>query len=197
MTRPIEAIVAEAQQRLANTGRLDVAAYLSAYPEHAAELQEVLPVMLTVHQEKRWQAAETASRTYALGLFADLVKPASQESAITVGELFGRERQEFQLTIEEQARRSGLPVKALVELEQNATPVSALDNASIKSLADRIAAPFGTLLKEIKRHKSLFSVTMQSGGVVFTREKETSSVEEQQALRDKVRKSTRIPPEEK
>jgi len=195
MTRPIEAIVAEAQQRLANTGRLDVAAYLAAYPEHAAELRELLPVILTVHEEKRWQKAETASRSYALGLFREhLMAPAA---APTVGEAFGLERVEFNLSLEEQARRSGLPVKALVELEANTTPISALDNASIKTLAERISAPFGTLLKEIKRHKSLLSVTMPSGGVVFTRDKETSSIEEQQALRDKVRKSTRVPPEEK
>lgn len=194
MTRPIEAIVAEAQQRLASTGRLDVSAYIAAYPEHAAELRELLPVILTVHQEKRWQKAEAASRSYALDLFRDL---SAQAATPTVGEAFGLDRLEFNLTLEEQARRSGLPVKALVELESNTTPISALDNASIKSLAERISAPFGTLLKEIKRHKSLLSVTMPSGGVVFTRDKETSSIEEQQALRDKVRKSTRVPPEEK
>lgn len=194
MTRPIEAIVAEAQQRLASTGRLDVSAYVAAYPEHAAELRELLPVILTVHQEKRWQKAEAASRSYALDLFRDL---SAQAATPTVGEAFGLDRLEFNLTLEEQARRSGLPVKALVELESNTTPISALDNASIKSLAERISAPFGTLLKEIKRHKSLLSVTMPSGGVVFTRDKETSSIEEQQALRDKVRKSTRVPPEEK
>lgn len=194
MVRPIEAVLAEAQQRLANSGRLDIASYLSAYPEHAAELQELLPAMLTLHQEKRWQAAEAKSREYAVDLFSTLYE-APKEA--TVGLLFRQERDEFNLTIEEQARRTGIPATALSELEKNTTPIEQLDNNGIKALAKTVAAPFNALLKEIKRHKSLISITMGSSSVVFTRDKETSSIEEQQALRDKVRQSTRIPPEEK
>ncbi|HYF91436.1 MAG TPA: hypothetical protein VD969_04240 [Symbiobacteriaceae bacterium] len=194
MTRPIESIVAEAQQRLETTGRLDTAAYLSAYPEHAAELQELLPVMLTLHQEKRWQAAESASRAFAVGLFAQLGAPARAEGS--VGALFSQELSESGISLEEQSRRTGLPVKALKAILNDPTPVSSLDNAGIKQLADRVAAPFAALAKEFRRVKSLWSLSNLEGGTVFTRDKETSSAEEQKALRDKVRKATRKPPEE-
>lgn len=195
MTRPIEAVVAEAQQRLETTGRLDVRAYVSAYPEHAAELQELLPVMLTLHQEKRWQAAENSSRAFAVGLFAELAAPATSEG--TVGALFSQELAESGLSLEEQAARAGLPVKALEAIVKDETPVSALDNAAIKRLADKVAAPFGALAKEVRRIKSLLSLSNLEGGMVFTRDRETSTEEEQQALRDKVRKATRKPPEGK
>jgi hypothetical protein len=195
MTRPIEAIVAEAQQRLETTGRLDVKAYVSAYPEHAAELEELLPVMLTLHQEKRWQAAAATSHAFAVGLFAQLAAPAPAESEGTVGALFSQELAESGLSLEEQAQRTGLPVKALEAIVKDSTPVSALDNAGIKHLADKVAAPFAALAKEVRRVKSLFTLNHLEGGMVFTRNKETSSEEEQKALRDKVRKATRKPPE--
>lgn len=193
MTRPIEAVVAEAQQRLESTGRLDVAAYCAAYPEHAAELQELLPVILTLHTEKRWAQAEKASHAFALGLFAELSAP---HDTATVGALFLQERQEAGLSLEEQARRTGLPVKALEELSRDDTPVSSLDNTGIKQVAARAAAPFAALAKEIRRLKSLASLSGMQAGTVFTRDKDTSSEAEQQALRDKVRKATRKPPEE-
>ena len=195
MTRPIDAVVAEAQQRLDKTGRLDMAAYIAAYPEHAAELQEVLPVMLTLHEEKRWVAAREASRSFALGLFAQLAAPQEEQAADTVGALFAQER-ESGLSLEEQSRLTGLPVKALEQLSHDPTPVGALDNPAIKQLAARVAAPFANLAKEIKRLKSLATLSGLEGGMVFTRDKETSSPEEQQALRDKVRKTSRKPPEE-
>lgn len=195
MTRPIEAVVAEAQQRLEKTGRLDVAAYIAAYPEHAAELQEVLPVVLTLHEEKRWVAAREASRSFALGLFAQLAAPAEEQAPDTVGALFAQER-ESGLSLEEQSRLTGLPVQALEQLAHDVTPVGNLDNPAIKQLAARVAAPFAALAKEIKRLKSLATLSGLEGGMVFTRDKETSSPEEQQALRDKVRKATRKPPEE-
>lgn len=195
MTRPIEAVVAEAQQRLATTGRLDVAAYCSAYPEHAAELQELLPVMLTLHQEKRWQAAESTSRGFAVGLFAQLTAPAETETPDTVGALFGQELSDSGVSLEEQARRTGLPVKALEAILHDNTPISALDNAGIKKLAERVAAPFAALAKEFRRVKSLWSLSSLEGGMVFTRDKETSTSEEQKALREQVRKATRKPPE--
>ncbi|HWI62741.1 MAG TPA: hypothetical protein VNT75_12925 [Symbiobacteriaceae bacterium] len=197
MVRPIEAVMADAQQRLETTGRLDVAAYVSAYPEHAAELTELLPVMLTLHQEKRWQAAESASRSFAVGLFAQLAAPAEAVSPDTLGSLFSQELSESGETLEEQARRTGLPVKSLEALLKDPTPVSALDNATIKKLADRVAAPFAALAKEFRRVKSLWSLSNLEGGMVFTRDKETSSLEEQKALRAQVRKATRKPPEEK
>lgn len=196
MTRPIEAIVAEAQQRLETTGRLDVAAYAAAYPEHAGELNELLPVVLTLHQEKRWQAAESASRAFAVGLFAQLSAPAEVSTGDTVGALFSQEIAESGISLEEQARRTGLPVQSLKAILQDSTPVAALDNAGIKKLADRVAAPFAALAKEFRRVKSLWSLTNLEGGMVFTRDKETSTADEQKALRDKVRKATRKPPED-
>jgi hypothetical protein len=195
MTRPIETIVAEAQQRLESTGRLDLAAYVTAYPEHAAELQEVLPVILTLHQEKRWKAAEAASLSFAMGLFTELTAPAEARDA-TVGDLFALERAEAGLTLEEQARRAGLPARALETITGDATPLSSLDNATIKQLAMRAAAPFAALVKEIRRLTSLMSLDSMQAGTVFTRDTETSSAEELQALRDRVRKAVRKPPED-
>ena len=196
MTRPIEAVVAEAQRRLETTGRLDIAAYVSAYPDHAEELREVLPVMITLHQEKRWQAAEAQSKAFALGLFAQLAPaPVPAEGAETVGDLFARERSEAGLSVEEQARRSGLPVPALKALSQEATPVTGLDNAGIKQLAVKVAAPFAALAKEMRRLMSLESLSNMQAGPVFTRDRETSTEEEQKALLDKVRESARKPPD--
>jgi hypothetical protein len=194
MTRPIEAVVAEAQQRLERTGRLDVAAFASAYPEHEAELKEILPVMLNLHQEKRWVRAEAESRAFAVGLFAQL---AAQNTEATVGGLFQRERAEAGLSLDDQARRSGLPAESLEKLSQDSTPVSALDNAAIKHLAGRVAAPFAALAKEVRRLLSLESLSGTGGaGMVFTRDKETSSADERKALLDKVREAARKPPED-
>lgn len=198
MTRPIEAVVAEAQQRLESTGRLDVAAYVSVYPEHADELRELLPVMLTMHREKRWNAAEETSRAFAVGLFAQLSENAAPAgSSATVGDLFERDRTESGLSVMAQAHRAGIPVKALEQLSRDRTPLTALNNAGIKQLAGQVAAPFAALAKEIRRLLSLESLSGMQGGAVFTRDKETSTEAEQQALLDKVRKAARKPPEEK
>lgn len=194
MTRPIEAVVAEAQQRLEKTGRLDITAFASAYPEHEAELREILPVMLNLHQEKRWRRAESESHAFAVGLFAQV---AELPAPPTVGNLFERERTEAGLSLEEQARRSGLPAEALEKLSRDGTPVSALDNAAIKQLSARVAAPFAALAKEVRRLLSLESLSGMNAGAVFTRDKETSTDEERQALLDKVREAARKPPEEK
>lgn len=196
MTRPIEAVVAEAQQRLETTGRLDIAAFASAYPEHAAELREILPVMLTLHEEKRWQQAEERSRSFAMGLFAHLADQQAPAEE-TLGALFTRERQEGGLSLEEHARRSGLPVQALEQLSQDATPVTGLYNAAIKQLAGRVGASFASLIKEVRRLVSLEHLSM-SGQMVFTREKESSTEAEREELLKKVREAARKrPPEEK
>lgn len=187
MTRPIEAVVAEAQRRLETTGRLDIAAFASAYPEHATELREVLPTLLTLHEERRWRQAEERSRTFAHGLFASLVQ---QPAADTVGALLARERQEAGLSLEEQARRAGLPVAALEQLTNDTTPVTGLDNASIKRLAERATAPFAALAKELRRLTSLANLN-SSGQAVFTRDKETSSATEREELLRKVREAGR------
>ncbi|MFZ5827344.1 MAG: hypothetical protein ACOY94_23845 [Bacillota bacterium] len=190
MIRPIEAVVAEAQQKLEATGRLDIAAFASAYPEHAEELREILPVMLTLHEEKHWQQAEQRSRAFAMGLFAQL---SGQE---TVGALFARERSEAGLSLEEQARRSGLPVEALEQLSAEPTPVTNLDNATIKQMAGRVGASFATLLKEVRRLVSLENLST-SGQAVFTRDREESSDQEREELLKKVREAARKkPPEE-
>lgn len=192
MTRPIEAVVAEALERLERSGRLDVAAYAAAYPEHAAELNQLLPAMLTVHEEKRWQKAEAESRSFAVNLFAQLAEtPAAAPAtgADTVGALFARDRAETGLTLEEQARRTGLPANVLEQLTRDGTPVDALDNTAIKQLAARVAAPFAALLKEVRRLVSLESVSMSAPAAVFTRDKETSTEAEQKALLDKVREA--------
>jgi transcriptional regulator with XRE-family HTH domain len=194
MTRPIETVVAEAQRRLESTGRLDIAAFASAYPEHADELREILPVMLTLHEEKRWKQAEERSRAFAVGLFAQLAEQPAQE---TVGALFAREREEAGLTLEEQAKRSGLPVQALELLTRDQTPVNRLDNATIKQLATKAGASFASLLKEVRRLVSLENLGM-SGQAVFTRDKETSTDEERAELLKKVREAARKkPPEER
>lgn len=194
MTRPIEAVVAEAQQRLEATGRLDIAAFASAYPEHAEELREILPVMLTLHEEKRWQRAEQRSRAFALDLFAQLAEQPAQE---TLGELFARERRETGLSLEEQARRSGLPVRALEQLSEDQTPFTDLDNATIKQMAGRIDASFAALIKEVRRLVSLENLSTSSQAV-FTRDRESSSDQEREELLKKVREAARKkPPEEK
>jgi len=190
MSRPIEVVVSEAQRRLETTGRLDIAAFASAYPEHANELQEILPAMLTLHEEKRWRQAEARSRTFALSLFSQLAEQPAQE---TVGALFAREREETGLTLEDQARRTGLPVKALEQLTQDETPVTSLDNASMKQLAGRVAAPFAALAREIRRLLSLENLSM-SGQAVFTRDKETSTEAEREELLKKVREAARKKP---
>ncbi|MFZ5814909.1 MAG: helix-turn-helix domain-containing protein [Bacillota bacterium] len=194
MTRPIEAVVAEAQRRLEATGRLDIAAFASAYPEHADELRELLPVMLTLHEEKRWQQAEERSRAFAVSLFAQVAEQPARE---TVGELFTREREEAGLSLEEQARRTGLPVQALEQLSRDQTPVTGLDNPTIKQLAGRVGASFASLVKEVRRLLSLEGLST-SGQAVFTRDREASTDEEREELLRKVREAARTkPPEEK
>ncbi len=207
MTRPIEAVVAEAQQRLQQTGRLDIAAFVAAYPEHAEELRELLPVMLTLHQEKQWQEAEAASRAFAVGLFDQLAEqssaaaPAGVEPASpaqkTLGALFARQREEARLSLEEQARMTGLPVEALKKLSEDDTPITKLDNATVKRIASRVAAPFAALLKEVRRLASLESLSGSGPAMVFTRDRETSTTEEQQALLEKVREAAKKPPEKR
>lgn len=192
MIRPIEAVVAEAQQMLETTGRLDIAAFASAHPEHAEELREILPVMLTLHAERCWQQADERSRTFALGLFAQVAEQPAQE---TVGGLFARERQGAGLSLEEQARRSGLPVQALEQLSSDQTPVTGLDNASIRQLAGRVGASFAALIKEVRRLVSLENLST-SGQAVFTRERESSSDQEREELLKKVRESSRKKPPE-
>jgi transcriptional regulator with XRE-family HTH domain len=215
MTRSIEEVVAEAQRRLEATGRLNVAAFASAYPEHAAELKEILPVMIRLHQERRWQRAERESRAFALGLFAQLTGTEAAEAAgrpgaavpaaggpshgqvpVTVGELLRRDREASGVSLEEQARRLGVSVQALEELLRDGTPINRLDNAAIKQLAARAAAPFATLLKEIRRLISLESLSVARPGEVFTRDRELSSAEEQEALREQVKRKIRRPPGE-
>lgn len=198
MTRPIEAVLAEAQRRLESTGRLDTAAFVAAYPEHAEELQELLPIMLRVQHEKRWQQAEQQSRAFAAGLFAQLAEQRAEApvTAPTLGALFQREREEAGLSLEEQSRRSGLPVRTLEQLTRDATPVSQLDNLTIKQVANKVAAPFSALIKEIRRLTSLESLSGSDAGLVFTRDSETSTDEERKALLDKVRDAARKPPKQ-
>lgn len=195
MTRPIEAVVAEAQKRLESTGRLDVAAFLSAYPEHAAELQDVLPVMLNLHQEKRWQQAEANSKAFAVGLFAQL---SESVAPATLGDLFRQERAEAGMSLEEQARRTGLSAQALEALSRDNTPLEAASNSTLKQKAAELGASFANLVKEVRRLTSLSSL-FQGGAAspIFTRDQETSTEEEQEALRDQVRRKSRKPPEGK
>ncbi len=191
MTRPIDAVLAEALQRLEASGRLDVPTYVSAYPEYADELRELLPVLQTLHKERRWQRAEAESRAFAMNLFAELAPQAD-----TVSTLFHRERELAGLSLEEQARRSGLPARALEALDRESTPVGALDNAAIKQIAARVSAPFAALAKEVRRLLSIEALSGAGPQAVFTRDKETSTEEEQKALLEKVREAARKPPEQ-
>lgn len=207
MTRPIESVVAEAQQRLESSGRLDVAAFISAYPEHATELKELLPVMLDLHREKQWQQAEQQSRTFALDLFAQFTAgqapaaapvTAPPEAEATLGDLLSQERAQAGLSLADQAKRSGLPVQALEQLIRDSTPLSLLrDNTALKQLAVRASAPFGALVKEVRRLLSLQALSGANSAAVFTRDRDTSTDEERQALLDKVREAALKPPEEK
>lgn len=199
MTRPIEAVLAEAQRRLESTGRLDTAAFVAAYPEHADELAELLPVMLRIQQEKRWQQAELQSRTFAVSLFSQLTEQgaAVPAEASTLGSLFLRERQEAGLSLEEQSHRSGLPVSTLEQLTRDETPLSRLDNTAIKQVANKLSAPFSALIKEVRRLTSLDSLSGgNDGGLIFTRDSQTSTDEERKALLDKVREAARKPPKQ-
>lgn len=194
MTRPIETVLADALRRLETTGRVDVAAYTAAYPEHQVELQELLPIMVTLHQERRWQQAEQRLNTYASGLFPQLAAQQYTTAAApvsTLGSLFVRHREEFGLTLEEQALQSGLAPQTLEALSQDPTRVEQLDNLAIKQVAARVAAPFASLVKEIRRLLALNA--LQDGGAVFTRSHDTSTAAEEKALYDKVRAKTKKP----
>jgi len=194
MTRPIETVVAEALKRLETSGRLDLSAYVAAYPEHAEELKELLPTLLELHQEKRWQKAEAESRAFALSLFAELAPQAAPAPAEgSLGALLARERAEVGLSLEEQARRAGLSPQALEQLEQETTPVDSLDNAAIKQLATKVAVPFANLAREIRRLLSLQALSGASGQAVLTRDRETSTQSEKEALMEKVREAARQP----
>lgn len=191
MTRPIESVLAEALQRLEASGRLEVSAYVSAYPEHAEELRSLLPVLMTLHAERRWQRAEADSRAFALNLIAELAPQPE-----TVSTLFTRERDAAGLSLEQQSIRSGLPVRALEELAHDTTPVQNLDNAVIKQLAAQVSAPFAALAKEVRRLLSLESLSGAGPQAVFTRNQATSTEEEQKALLDQVREASRKRPEQ-
>jgi len=198
MTRTIETILSEALQRLETSGRLDVATFAAAYPEHAAELGELLPVMLELHTEQRWEKADSESRAFAVGLFGQLVQvPAAAPQ--TLGTLLTHERERTGLTVEEQARLAGLPADAIQQLAADPTPVSALDNVTIKQLAVKVAAPFTLLLKEIRRLVHVQQLSGASAQAVFTRDKDTSTETEKQLLMEKVReaatRTTRDPQE--
>lgn len=193
MTRPIEAVIADAQRRLERSGRLDVADYTVAYPEHAAELEGILPVMLTLYREKRWLKVEADSRTSAVGLFATL-RSQPADTGETVGSILVKNRQEVGLSLEEQAHHLRLPVAALEQLSIDQTPLKGLDNNTIRNLAARVSASFATLATELRR---LVSVQTLSRGPLFTRDRESSSSEEEQALRDKVREAAKRPPEKR
>jgi len=193
MTSPIETVLADALRRLEATGRIDVAAYTAAYPELQLELQELLPVMVNLHHERRWQQAEDRLNNFASGLFPQLAaqKCTVAETTSTLGSLFVRHRAEFGLTLEEQARESGLDPQALEALSQDPTGVDNLDNLAIKRVAARVAAPFTSLVKEIRRLLALSA--LQDGGAIFTRSGEVSSAAEEKALYDKVRSKIRKP----
>jgi len=192
MTRPIETVLAEALNRLETTGRIDVATYAAAYPEHRNELQELLQVMVTVHQERRWQQAESRLNDFASGLFPQLPGPSSANApASTLGGLFVRHRSEVGLSLEEQARESGLAPESLQALSQDSTPIDGLDNLAIKQVATRVAAPFTSLVKEIRRLLALNY--LGQSGPVFTRSNKVSSVAEEKALYDKVLKKAKKP----
>ena len=194
MTRPIEAVVAEALKRLETSGRLDVSAYAAAYPEHAEELQELLPTLLELHHEKRWQKAEAESKAFALSLFAELTPQAAAAPAEgSLGDLLARERAEVGLSLAEQARRAGLSPQALEQLARETAPVDSLDNTAIKQLATKVAAPFANLAREVRRLLSLEALSGARGQAVFTRDKETSTQSEKEALMDKVREAARRP----
>lgn len=189
MTQSLEQILAEAEAELRRTGGLNRDALLSAHPQEATELAPLLETMLLLLEERAWQRAESRSRSVAQSLFATLSAPA--ESA-TVGALFAQDRSEAGLSVAEQASRSGLPEEALRRLDQVQTPLETLQsNAAIKSLAEQVKAPFAALAKEIRRLLSIQSLTGGAPGAVFTRNAETSSSEEHEALLEKIRQEAR------
>lgn len=190
MTQSLEQILAEAEAELRRTGGLNRDALLSAHPQEATELAPLLETMLLLHEEKAWQRVESRSRSAAHALFASLSAPAPD--AATVGALFAQDRSEAGLSVAEQANRSGLPEEALRRLDQVQTPLDSLQsNAAIKSLAEQVKAPFAALAKEIRRLLSIQSLTGGAPGAVFTRNAETSSSEEHEALLEKIRQEAR------
>lgn len=189
MTQSLEQILASAESELRRTGHLNREALLAAHPAYAVELAPLLETMDLLHEERAWQRTETRSRSGALSLFATLAAPA--ESA-TVGALFAQDRAEAGLSVAEQASRSGLPEEALRRLDQAETPLEALQsNAAIKTLADQVKAPFAALAKEIRRLLSIQLLSGGSAGAVFTRNADTSTDEEHQALLAKIRQEAR------
>lgn len=187
MTQSLEQILAEAEAELRRTGRLNREALLAAHPAEAAELDPLLQSMLLLHEEATWQRVERRSQATAKSLFAALSAPAEPN---TVGALFAQDRAESGLSVAEQASRAGLPEEALRHLAEAQTPLEALQsNAAIKSLAEQVRAPFAALAKEVRR---LLSIQSLGGtGAVFTRNAETSSSEEHEALLEKIRQEAR------
>lgn len=189
MTQSLEQILAEAEAELRRTGGLNRGALLSAHPQEATELAPLLETMLLLHEERAWQRVESRSRSAAHALFATLTAPAD---SATVGALFAQDRSEAGLSVAEQASRSGLPEEALHRLDQVETPLDSLQsNAAIKSLAEQVKAPFAALAKEIRRLLSIQSLSGGAPGAVFTRNAETSSSEEHEALLEKIRQEAR------
>lgn len=181
----IEAVLAEAQARLmAGEAPAQVAA---AYPEHAAELAALLGTAAQLQALGR-SAARARSRQAAGIAYSRAF------NAATVAELVRRERAESGLTPAEQARRSSISLESLSALEQEATPVAALDPAGIKRLAERVRAPFAALAKELKRLASLEALQGLGGAApVFTRGPASAGAERQQLL-DLVRQARRARP---
>lgn len=194
MTRPIEAIIAEALQRLETSGHLDVSAFAAAHPEHAGELRELLPAMLDIHTERRWQEVAAASRAYAVSLFGQLSPPPTT-ALQTLGTLLAHEREQSGLTVAEQSRRAGLTPSVIEQLSTDQTPVGALDNAAIKQLSVKVAAPFAALVREVRRLLTLEALSGASPQAVLTRDKETSSDTEKQLLMKKVREAASRKPQ--
>ena len=174
MHRDIEAVLSEARTRL-QVGE-PLAAIAAAYPEYAAELTDLLTGAAQLQALGR-SAARARSRQAASAAYT------RSFNAATVAELLRRERATSGLSAAEQARRSGLSVESLGALEQEQTPIAALDPAAIKGLAQRVKAPFAALAKELKRLASLEALQGLGGAApVFTRGPAAGQAERQELL---------------
>jgi hypothetical protein len=197
MSRPIEAVVADAQERLERFGKLNIEAYTTAYPEYVDELQRVLTTMVAVYQERSIKRLADETFAFAVGLFT-LPAAETDESPIagTVGALVTEELDRTGHSVETYAEEKGLTLDAVRAMKEDRTPVAdvAASGSVIKQLAQRWAAPFSTILVELRRLIAMDTARGGTSQLLFTRDRETSTTEEHEALMRRVFEATSKPP---
>lgn len=177
----IDQVLELARQEFTAAGRLDVAAFARAHPEHA-DLPALLPALVELWDETLVHAAAAATAGHAMSLLREGMaarRAAAVETAApdSIGQVVARLEQQLGARAGAELAEAGLPAGALAALRQEATPVEQVaDNATVQEIARRIGASFRSVRLALSRLVSLDRF-LQGGGpaMAFTRGEETGA----------------------